>query len=51
MEAPSRRKKGAPWWSWLIAGAVGSGLLVFIYLDRPQKENTLAVRAYWNPPR
>jgi hypothetical protein len=50
--APVKRKKsGAPWWSWLIAGAIGSGLLVYIYLDRPQKEGTLAVRATWVPPR
>jgi hypothetical protein len=48
--APVRpRKKGAPWWSWLIAGAVASGVLVFIYLDRPQKEGTLAVKATWFP--
>jgi hypothetical protein len=46
-----RKKSGAPWWSWLIAGAIGSGLLVYIYLDRPQKEGTLAVRATWVPPR
>ena len=48
--APVKRKKsGAPWWSWLIAGAIGSGVLVFIYLDRPQKEGTLAVKATWLP--
>jgi hypothetical protein len=45
----NRRKNNAPWWSWLIAGAIGSGVLVFIYLDRPQREGTLAVRASWVP--
>ena len=44
-----RKKQGAPWWSWLIAGAVGSGVLLYIYLDRPQKEGTLAVKATWIP--
>jgi hypothetical protein len=47
---PNRRKKPAPWWSWLIAGAIGSGLLVYIYLDRPQHQGTLGVRATWVPP-
>jgi hypothetical protein len=48
--APKRPpKKGAPWWSWLIAGAVGAGVLTFIYLDRPQKEGTLSVKATWIP--
>jgi hypothetical protein len=45
-----RRKSSAPWWSWLIAGAIGSSLLVYIYLDRPQKQGTLAVKATWVPP-
>jgi hypothetical protein len=44
-----RKKSSAPWWSWLIAGAIGAGVLTFIYLDRPQREGTLAVRATWVP--
>jgi hypothetical protein len=45
-----RKKPGTPWWSWLIAGAVGASLLTYIYLDRPQHQDTLAVRAFWVPP-
>jgi hypothetical protein len=46
--APKRRLRApAPWWSWLIAAVVGGGLLTYVYLDRPQRQNTLAVRAYW----
>jgi hypothetical protein len=47
---PKRRYRApAPWWSWLIAAAIGGGLLAFVYLDRPQQQDTLAVRAFWNP--
>jgi PEGA domain len=44
-----RTRAAAPWWSWLIAGAIGAGLLTFVYLDRPQRQDTLAVRAFWTP--
>jgi hypothetical protein len=46
-----RKKPGTPWWSWLIAGAVGATLLTYIYFDRPQHQDTLAVKAFWVPPQ
>jgi hypothetical protein len=45
-----RHRKPTPWWSWLIAGAIGAGLLAYIYSDRPQKQGTLGVHASWVPP-
>jgi hypothetical protein len=45
-----RKKEGAPWWSWLIAGAVGAGFLTFMWSDRPQTAETIKVRASWPPP-
>jgi hypothetical protein len=45
--APRSRRTPAPWWSWLIAGAIASVLLVYVYSDRPQHQDTLSVRAYW----
>lgn len=49
--SPYRRRAKAPtpWWSWLIAGAIGGSLLAYIYLDQPQHQDTLAVRAYYIP--
>jgi hypothetical protein len=47
---PKRFKKPTPWWSWLIAAAIGGALLTYIYLDRPQHQGTLGVRATWTPP-
>lgn len=44
-------REGAPWWSWLVAGAIGGSLLLYIYLDRPERQSTLGVRAFWNGPR
>jgi hypothetical protein len=45
-----KKKDGAPWWSWLIAGAVGAGFLTFMWSDRPQTADTIKVRATWPPP-
>jgi hypothetical protein len=45
-----KKKEGAPWWSWLIAGAVGVGFLTFMWSDRPQAADTIKVRASWPPP-
>jgi hypothetical protein len=45
-----RRRGSAPWWSWAIAGAIGASLLAYIYLDRPERKDTLAVRVFWTPP-
>jgi hypothetical protein len=44
---PRRKKPGAPWWSWVIAGAVGAGFLTFMYADRLQTSDTVGVRASW----
>jgi hypothetical protein len=50
-ERISRRSKpAAPWWGWAIAGALGAALAVFVYLDQPRRQDTLAVRARWLPP-
>lgn len=40
-----KQKPGAPWWSWLIAGAVGAGFLTFMWSDRAQPAETVKVRA------
>jgi hypothetical protein len=48
--AARRRRAPAPWWSWAIAGVIGGSLLAYIYLDRPQRKDTLAVSAFWSPP-
>jgi hypothetical protein len=45
-----RKRPPAPWWSWLIAAAIGGALATYIYLDRPQHQGTLGVRATWTPP-
>jgi hypothetical protein len=45
-----KRNPAAPWWSWAIAGLLGASLGAFIVLDRPERKNTLAVRAFWTPP-
>jgi len=46
-----RRRPPTPWWSWALAGLLGASLLTYVfYIDRPQHQDTLAVRAYWNPP-
>ncbi len=45
-----KEREPAPWWGWLIAAAIGGSLLTYIYLDRPQRKDTLAVRATWTPP-
>jgi hypothetical protein len=42
-----KKKEGAPWWSWLIAGAVGVGFLTFMWSDRPQSADTIKIRASW----
>jgi hypothetical protein len=46
-----RVRSPAPWWSWLIAVAIGGALLSYVYLDRPQRQDTLSVRATWTPPQ
>lgn len=47
---PRKKKEGAPWWSWLIAGAVGAGFLTFMWSDQTPQVNTVRVRANWTPP-
>jgi hypothetical protein len=44
---PRRRRPGAPWWSWVIAGAVGAAFLTFMYADRLETSDTIGVRATW----
>ncbi len=41
----------APWWGWLVAGALAGALGVYIFMDQPKRADTLAVRARWTPPR
>jgi hypothetical protein len=48
---PRRKKPPTPWWSWLIAGAVGGAFFVFVYADRPQTADTIGVHARWVPPQ
>jgi hypothetical protein len=47
---PRKKKPGAPWWSWLIAGAVGAGFLTFMWSDQVPTVSTVNVRANWTPP-
>jgi hypothetical protein len=42
-----RKKPGAPWWSWLIAGSVGAGFLAFMWSDRAATAPTVKVQATW----
>jgi hypothetical protein len=44
---PRRKRPGAPWWSWVIAGAVGAAFLTFMYADRLETSDTVGVRATW----
>ena len=44
---PRRRRPGAPWWSWVIAGAVGAAFLTFMYADRLETSETVGVKASW----
>jgi hypothetical protein len=44
---PRRRRPGAPWWSWVIAGAVGAAFLTFMYADRLETSDTVGVKASW----
>ena len=44
---PRRRRPGAPWWSWVIAGAVGAAFLTFMYADRLETSDKIGVRASW----
>ena len=44
---PRRRRPGAPWWSWVIAGTVGAAFLTFMYADRLVTSETVGVRASW----
>jgi hypothetical protein len=44
---PRRKRPGAPWWSWVIAGAVGAAFLTFMYADRLETSDTVGVRAVW----
>jgi hypothetical protein len=46
----SRDRNPTRWWQWALAGAVGSALLLFVYLDEPREKSTLAVQAHWSPP-
>jgi hypothetical protein len=47
---PRRKRPGAPWWSWLIAGAVGVAFFGFVFSERQEQADTIAVRARWVPP-
>jgi hypothetical protein len=42
-----KKKPGAPWWSWLVAGAVGAGFLTFMWSDRTSTPESVKVRANW----
>lgn len=45
---PKRAKEGAPWYAWVIAGAVGVAFGVFVFTDRTKTADTVAVRARWS---
>jgi hypothetical protein len=47
---PRRKRPGAPWWSWVIAGAVGAAFITFMYADRLQTADTIGVKASWPGP-
>ncbi|HEY0709217.1 MAG TPA: PEGA domain-containing protein [Polyangia bacterium] len=50
VEYVARKKKpGAPWWSWVIAGAVGAGFLTFMWTDQAPPPTTVKVRTSWPP--
>jgi hypothetical protein len=42
-----KKKPGAPWWSWLIAGAVGVGFVTFMFSDRSTNTTSVKVQANW----
>ena len=42
-----RKRPGAPWWSWVIAGAVGVAFLGFMYGDQNQGSDKIDVTADW----
>lgn len=46
---PRRKRPGAPWWSWVIAGAVGVAFLSFMYGDQVKASDKIDVRASWDP--
>jgi hypothetical protein len=48
---PRKKREGAPWWSWVIAGAVGVAFLGFMYGDQVQSSDKIDVRATWDPAR
>jgi hypothetical protein len=45
---PKKKRPGAPWWSWVIAGAVGVAFLGFMYGDQVKASDKIDVRATWN---
>ncbi len=42
-----RKRQGAPWWSWVIAGAVGAAFITFMYADQVQTSDKIDVTADW----
>ena len=46
---PRKKRPGAPWWSWVIAGAVGVAFLSFMYGDQVKTSDKIDVRASWDP--
>lgn len=44
-----RKRPGAPWWSWVIAGAVGVAFITFMYSDQSQPSDKIDVTADWMP--
>jgi hypothetical protein len=45
---PKKKRPGAPWWSWVIAGAVGVAFLGFMYGDQVKASDKIDVRASWD---
>jgi hypothetical protein len=45
---PRKQRPGAPWWSWVIAGAVGVAFLGFMYGDQVKSSDKIDVRASWD---
>jgi hypothetical protein len=48
---PRKTRPGAPWWSWVIAGAVGVAFIGFMYSDRVDTATRIDVRASWPGPQ
>jgi hypothetical protein len=44
---PRKKRPGAPWWSWVIAGAVGAAFITFMYSDRVTTSEKIDIKASW----